>query len=181
MTASIKNLTDGMPSLGSYGGVIAQIEAVLNDSNSNLANLADIIEKDPDLAARLLRLGNSAFYGFAHRLETVSEATSLIGIHQVMDLLMASSVIEAFEGISVDQVNMESFWKHSLACGIGARCLAIARQLPAAEKFFLAGLLARFGPAGPAFQGAQESLGNLRPLPESAHAAAGCGARGAGV
>jgi len=145
MTPSVKQLTDGMPSLGSYAGVIAQIEVVLNDAHSNLANLADVIEKDPDLAARLLRLGNSAFFGFSHRLETVSEATSLIGIQQVLDLLTASSVIEAFEGIATDQVNMESFWKHSLACGIGARCLAIARQLPAAEKFFVAGLLHDLG------------------------------------
>jgi len=142
---NIKHLTDGLPSLGSYSGVIAQIERVLNDPNSNLANLAEIIERDPDLAARLLRLGNSAFFGFSHRLETVSEATSLIGIQQVLDLLMASSVIEVFDGIDSDQVNMESFWKHSLACGIGARCLAIARQLPSAEKFFVAGLLHDLG------------------------------------
>jgi HD-like signal output (HDOD) protein len=145
MTPNIKYLTDGMPSLGSYAGVIAQIEAVLNDAHSNLANLAEVIEKDPDLAARLLKLGNSAFFGFSHRLETISEATSLIGIQQILDLLTASSVIEAFEGISTDRVNMESFWKHSLACGIGARCLAIARQLPAAEKFFVAGLLHDLG------------------------------------
>jgi HD-like signal output (HDOD) protein len=142
---NIKQLTDGVPSLGSYAGVIAQIEVVLNDSHSNLANLAEIIERDPDLSARLLRLGNSAFFGFANRLETVSEATSLIGIQQVMDLLMATSVVEVFEGIATDLVNMESFWKHSLACGIGARCLAIARQLPEAEKFFVAGLLHDLG------------------------------------
>jgi HD-like signal output (HDOD) protein len=145
MTPSIKQLTDGMPNLGSYAGVIEKIETILNDNNSNLANLGEIIEKDPNLAARLLKLGNSAFFGFAHRLETVSEAVSLIGIQQVLDLIAASNVIEAFEGISPEHVNMESFWKHSLACGIGARCLAIARQLPAAEKFFVAGLLHDLG------------------------------------
>ena len=145
MTRSIKQLTDGMPNLGSYAGVIAEIETVLSDSRSSLADLAEVIEKDPDLAARLLKLGNSAFFGFAQRLETVSEATRLIGIQQVMDLIAASMVIEAFEGIAPEHVNMESFWKHSLACGIGARCLAVARQLPRAEKFFVAGLLHDLG------------------------------------
>ena len=62
MKPNIKYLTDGMPSLGSYAEVIAQIEAVLNDAHSNLANLAEVIERDPDLAARLLKLGNSAFF-----------------------------------------------------------------------------------------------------------------------
>ena len=145
MGLSIKYLTEGMPNLGSYAGVLATVEAVLNDSHSTLANLGEVIEKDPVLAARLLRLGNSAFFGFANRLETVSEAISLIGVRQVLDLMRACNVIEAFEGISPEHVNMESFWKHSLACGIGARCLAIARQLPAVEKFFVAGLLHDLG------------------------------------
>jgi HD-like signal output (HDOD) protein len=134
-----------MPNLGSCAGVIAEVEAVVNDANSTLGNLGEVIEKDLDLSARLLRLGNSAFFGFANRLETVSEAISLIGIQQVMDLLTACNVIEAFEGISPDHLNMESFWKHSLACGVGARSVAIARQLPGAEKFFVAGLLHDLG------------------------------------
>jgi len=74
-----------------------------------------VIEKDPDLTARLLRLGNSSFYGFPSRLETVSEAVSLIGTQQVQDLLVASNVMETFTGISAELVNMESFWRHSLA------------------------------------------------------------------
>ncbi len=142
---NIKQITEGLPNFGSCAGVIAEVEAVVNNANSTLANLGEVIEKDPDLSARLLRLGNSAFFGFANRLETVSDAISLIGIQQVLDLLTASNVIEAFEGISPEHVSMESFWKHSLACGIGARCLAIARQLPGAEKFFVAGLLHDLG------------------------------------
>jgi HD-like signal output (HDOD) protein len=99
------------------------------------------IEKDPDLTARLLRLGNSAFYGFSTRLSTISETISLIGIQQVEDLILASSIVDQFAGLSDDFVNMESFWRHSLACGIGARLLALERRLPKADKFFVAGLL----------------------------------------
>ena len=145
MALTINQLTSGIPSLGSYAGVIAEIESVLDNPNSTLANLGEVIEKDPDLTARLLKLGNSSFFGFTSRLETVSEAISLIGIQQVQDLILASSVVEIFDGISADIVSMESFWKHCLACGIGARCLAIARQMPKAEKFFVAGLLHDLG------------------------------------
>jgi HD-like signal output (HDOD) protein len=145
MAPSIQTLVNGIPSLGSYAGVIAEIEAVLDHPNSTLADLGAVIEKDPDLTARLLKLGNSSFFGFPNRLETVAEAVSLIGIQQVQDLILASSVVEVFEGISAELVNMESFWKHSIACGIGARCLAIARQIPKAEKFFVGGLLHDLG------------------------------------
>jgi HD-like signal output (HDOD) protein len=125
--------------------VVAEIEAVLDDPDATLANLGAVIEKDPDLTARLLRLGNSSFFGFPNRLETVSEAISLIGIQQVRDLILASSVVKIFAGLSADLVSMESFWKHSLACGLGARCLAIVRQMPKAERFFVAGLLHDLG------------------------------------
>lgn len=145
MPLSINSLIDGIPPLGSCSGIMQEIETALADDNCTLASLAEIVEKDPDLTARLLRLGNSAFFGFPTRLETVSEAVSLIGIQQVQDLIMASSVVEMFEGISPDSVSMESFWKHSLGCAVAARCLAVARQLPKAEKFFVAGLLHDLG------------------------------------
>ena len=107
----------------------------------SLVTVGDAIEKDPDLTARLLRLGNSSFYGFSSRLATVTEAISLIGIQQVQDLILASSIVEQFAGVSDEFVSMESFWRHSLACGIGARLLALERRLPKPDKFFVAGLL----------------------------------------
>ena len=110
MKLTIQHLVNGIPSLGSYAGVITEIETVLNHPNSTLADLGEVIEKDPDLTSRLLRLGNSSFFGFPNRLETVSEAVSLIGIQQVQDLILASCVVEVFEGISEEFVNMESFW-----------------------------------------------------------------------
>ena len=145
MSTSVHQLIEGTPALGSYGGVIRQIEKALHQPTASLDSIAEVIEKDPDIASRLMRLGNSAFFAFPTRLETVTDAVRLIGIQQVHDLLHASSVVEVFPGISRELVDMESFWKHSLACGIGARALAMARQMPKAEKLFVAGLLHDLG------------------------------------
>jgi HD-like signal output (HDOD) protein len=128
-------------SLGSYGPVLEEIELALKSQQSSLASIGEVIQKDPDLTARLLRLANSSFYGFATRLSTVAEAVSLIGIQQVQDLIVVSSVVDRFTGISETLVSMNSFWRHSLAVGIGARTLAMERRLPKPEKFFVAGLL----------------------------------------
>ena len=129
------------PSLGSYGPVLDEIEIALQSQQSSLGSIGEVIQKDPDLTARLLRLANSSFYGFATRLSTVAEAVSLIGIQQVRDLIIASSVLDRFKGVPETLVNMDSFWRHSLAVGIGARALAMERRLPKPEKFFVAGLL----------------------------------------
>ena len=145
-TPSIKDLISRMPkSLGTYEPVLNEIEAALNSSVCSIATVAEAIERDPDLTARLLRLGNSSFFGFPLRLATVKEAISLIGLQEVHDLIVASSVIRQFKGVPGDLVNMKSFWEHSLACGIGARVLASQRHLPHADKFFVAGLLHDLG------------------------------------
>jgi HD-like signal output (HDOD) protein len=106
-----------------------------------LVTVGEAIEKDPDLTARLLKLGNSSFYGFSSRLTTVAEAISLIGLQQVQDLILVSNIVRQFAGLDGKFVSMESFWQHSLACGIGARLIALERRLPKADKYFVAGLL----------------------------------------
>ena len=139
---SIKSMVQAVPrSLGSYGPVLEEIEQTLASPQCNLSTIGDAIQKDTDLTARLLRLANSPFYGFANRLSTVTEAVSLLGIQQIQDMIVASSVLDRFEGVPDNLVNKDSFWRHSLAVGVGARLLAMERRLPKPDKFFVAGLL----------------------------------------
>lgn len=145
MEAELSRLVDGVPALGSYADVLEEVREVLYDPNSTLTQVGNVLEKDPDLISRLLRLANSAFYGFPTRIDSVSNAISMIGIQQVQDLVTASSVIELFEGVSPEKLNMESFWRHSLACGVVARTLAISRRSSRPEQFFVAGLLHDIG------------------------------------
>jgi HD-like signal output (HDOD) protein len=140
-TPGIVNLIDGIPKLGSYAGILEEIERLLANPQSTLEELGEVIEKDPAITVRLLKLANSSFYGFANRLETVPDALNLIGIQQVQDLISAATVIEIFDGVSPKLVSMESFWMHSLACGVAARLLAMEQRLPKAEKYFVASLL----------------------------------------
>ena len=139
---SIKAMVQAVPrSLGSYGPVLQEIEQALQSPQCNLNTIGDAIQKDPDLTARLLRLANSPFFGFANRLSTVAEAVSLLGIQQIQDMIVASSVLEQFKGVPDNLVNKHSFWQHSLAVGLTARLLAMERRLPKPDKFFVAGLL----------------------------------------
>ena len=121
--------------------MLKEIEEALQSTQCNLSTIGDAIQKDPDLTARLLRLANSPFFGFASRLSTVAEAVSLLGIQQIQDMIVASSVLEQFKGVPDQFVNKDSFWRHSLAVGIAARLIAMERRLPKPDKFFVAGLL----------------------------------------
>ena len=102
-----------------------------------MQDLGEIVKKDTDLTARLLRLANSAFYGFPKGVETVAEALALIGIEQMKQLLTGSSVMEYFGNIPASAVNMRSFWQHSIATGIAAKVISIQRRSSDPELFFV--------------------------------------------
>ncbi len=142
---SLEDLTKNIPNLATYDPILRELEEVLNDPESTLVDVCAIVETDPVLTAKLLKLGNSCFFGFAKRVETVFEAISLFGIQQVRDLVAATAVMRMFNGVSAQQVNPQSFWRHCLACGVAARNLAIALRCPKPERFFVIGLLHDFG------------------------------------
>lgn len=145
MSEELKGLVLDMPSLGSMAEVYHEIDGALKDPNSSAEDIGFIIEKDPSLTACLLKLANSSFYGFPSRVDTVSQAITMIGLGEVRHLASATLVLDYFSGIPTDEVDMCTFWEHSLACGIAARIIAIQRRMAQSEQFFVAGLLHDLG------------------------------------
>lgn len=131
--------------LPSLPEVYYRVRDVLSQPESSLEQLADAIETDPAIAARLLRLANSALYQFPTKIETVHRATTIIGTKEIQELILATAVLSAFEGMPVGVVSMRSFWEHSIACGLAARTIATYRGESNIERFYVAGLLHDIG------------------------------------
>ena len=100
---------------------------------------------DPSLTLHLLKIVNSAFYGFRGEIESVCHAMGVVGTEQLMQLVLATTVIEQFKGIPKDLVDMNYFWRHSVACGLSARAIHRARGEYDGESIFVAGLLHDIG------------------------------------
>ena len=122
-----------------------RLKTVLDDPRSNLADVADVVGKDPAMAARLLRIVNSAYFGLATEVDTVSRAVALLGTQDVHDLMLAASVTQSFEGLSDQVVDMERFWLKSVLCAICARELATLCNVLDSERLFVGGLLRDIG------------------------------------
>lgn len=122
-----------------------RINAAIDDPGSSNSQIGAIISEDPGLAARVLRLANSAFYNFPSKIDSVAKAITILGTQQIRDLVLATSVIKVFSGISEEIVTMKSFWQHSIACGVTAKIIASQRREPNIESYFLAGLLHDIG------------------------------------
>jgi putative nucleotidyltransferase with HDIG domain len=139
------DLLKGAVNVASLPGVYLRLSAVVSDPRSSAVDIGAVIGEDPGLTARLLRLVNSAMYGFPSRIETVSHAISIVGTAQLQDLALATSVIRLFAQVPESLVSMESFWRHSVACGVTARAIAARRREPNVERYFVAGLLHDIG------------------------------------
>jgi HD-like signal output (HDOD) protein len=128
-------------SLASLPNIFMEINHVLSDPRSSAIHIADIISKDPNLSAKLLKIVNSAFYNFPSRIDTISRAVMIVGSKQLMALALGTSVMNMFTDIPSELVDMKSFRKHSLACGLGSRMIASYKNIPNTERLFVAGLL----------------------------------------
>lgn len=145
MKWTVEKLLRETPAISSLPGAYTRLNEAVNDPRTSSRDVANVITEDTGLAARLLRIANSAFYGFPSKIDTISRAVTLVGTRQLRDLALATSIIKQFEGLSEGVVTMESFWRHSVACGVVARILATHRREPNVERFFIAGLMHDIG------------------------------------
>ncbi|MGE0442465.1 MAG: HDOD domain-containing protein [Gemmatimonadales bacterium] len=140
-----EDLIKGAVEVGTVQGMYERLVQVIDHPLSSASDVGRVISEDPGLTARLLRLVNSPIYGFPSRIDTVSQAISIVGMTQLRDLAIGTSFIRLFQNVPSHLVDMESFWRHSIACGLTARALAAHRREANVERFFVAGLLHDIG------------------------------------
>jgi HD-like signal output (HDOD) protein len=141
----LQALLDHDINLASLPNIFNEISNVINDPRSSAVHVADVISKDTSLSAKLLKIVNSAFYSFPSEIDTISRAVTIVGTRQLSTLAMGASVITIFRDIPADLMDMESFWKHSITCGVCARIIASHKNINNTERLFVAGLLHDIG------------------------------------
>lgn len=139
------DLVSGVVRLVSLPEVCIRVNEMLEDPRINANDIGRVISQDTGLTARLLKIVNSAFYGFPSRIETVSRAVTVIGLRELRGLVLAASAVEAFSKIPNDILNMVKFWRHSVYCGVIAQLLADKCHVLHSERLFVAGLLHDIG------------------------------------
>ena len=118
-----------------------RLNEAINHPRSSIHDISGIIMEDQGLTTRLLKLANSPVFGCYSKVDSITRAVTIIGTQQVRDLALAASVVGVFRGIPEGLMSMPSFWKHSIACGIIARTLALHRREANVERYFVSGLL----------------------------------------
>jgi putative nucleotidyltransferase with HDIG domain len=125
---------------------VLRITELVNDPKSSARDLARIITDDQVLAARLLKLVNSSFYGFPQRISTITGAIVLLGFDAIRNLLLTTSVFDLFSNRKkISVIRQEQFWDHSLGCAVAAKVIGNHLRYDRVEELFVAGLLHDIG------------------------------------
>ena len=125
--------------------VYVRLREVMDSDEASMADAAEVISLDPALSARVLRMANSAFYGFRSQVDTITRATNILGMQKIHDLVLAASVSKAFESISNELMDMDTFWYRSVHAGFLAQALGEGAGMRNTESLFVRGLLHDIG------------------------------------
>ncbi len=131
--------------LTSLPSVYTRLEEVLKDPNHTRDDIAQVINVDPALSARTLRIINSSYYALANSVQNIATAINLIGEYDLRNIVLVTSVANSVNGLVDAGIDITRFWRHSIRCGISAKLLARLISVPDAESLFLSGLLHDIG------------------------------------
>ena len=136
---------DKMPSLPTTVGKIIQLA---NDINSSAKDILTVIQMDPVLTAKVLKLIHSAFYGMSDKV-TLKQAIVLLGINTIKNLALSSAIVGQMSksSVKIKTFDLHRYWQHCLATGIASRivCKKLQTDPQAVDEFFVAGLIHDIG------------------------------------
>jgi putative nucleotidyltransferase with HDIG domain len=121
---------------------VFKVNEVVNNPNTSASDLEEVIARDQAIAAKVLKLVNSSFYGLPGRVDSLSRAIPLLGFSTVRNIVLSVSI---FDVGPIEHFDMKAFWKHSFGTSVAARAICIAEGLPDIESQSLAGLLHDMG------------------------------------
>lgn len=141
----IQEIIQSDPRLSTLPSIYFQFREAVEDPELSFVEVAEIILQDPGLTEKILRMVNSAFFGFSQKIETVSNAIGVIGTDSLESLILSTVVQKKFKDIPDSKINLKSFWRHSVASALISKSIAEKIKQGKPEKFYIAALLHDIG------------------------------------
>ena len=123
--------------------VVATKVLQLIDNESTTANdLAKAISSDPGVAARVLKISNSVFFGCTRQINTLPHAIMMLGYNTLKTVVMTASMKQVYKTYGLTE---KMLWEHSFGAGLAARIIAGTTRLVSDDEAFLGGLFHDIG------------------------------------
>ncbi len=138
----VRARVEGTSNISTIPDIVAKLRRTMSSPSASAVAVGEEISKDQVLAAKVLRLVNSGFYGFRTPITTITQAMVLLGFDVVKTLVLSASVLDILELMNK---HLAGLWEHSLATARVADVLANRLRLANPEEVAVAGLLHDLG------------------------------------
>ncbi|MBI2265004.1 MAG: HDOD domain-containing protein [Armatimonadetes bacterium] len=137
-----KGILDRIKDLPTLPFIATRVMEIIGDPHSSALDLANVISTDQALTAKVLRLVNSAYYGFPNPITTITHAVAILGFNTLRSLVLSVATFDLFAKRGQDLIfDRQQLWLHSLAAAVCAKSIARRIAYPNQEEMFVAGLL----------------------------------------
>jgi len=135
--------TRDLPAMPQVAGKVLELSS---DPNTSAAQLQQVIADDQAMAARILKIANSAMYSCSRKIKTLTEAIVMLGFNSIRSLVVTSAARNLYQTSGTRSGLKERLlWEHSIGCAFACRKIAQQRHPALAEEAFLAGLMHDIG------------------------------------
>jgi putative nucleotidyltransferase with HDIG domain len=142
----IRKIIANTTSLPAIPEVMLKVQQLIKHPGTSPAQLAKIIETDPAMVTGILKVANSAYYGFRGKVSTIQHASALFGTRRLAELITAISaggvLGKAMDGYGLKAGDM---WRHSIAVACTAGEIAAVLGIDPLDSAYMAGLLHDMG------------------------------------
>lgn len=141
-----REIAESVTGLPTLPKVVTQITNLLQNPRTSADEVGRAITMDQSLSSKVLKLVNSAFYGFPGRINTITHAIVILGFNTVKNIVLTASIFEKLGGRGGNQsFDLEKFWLHSIGTGVIGKEISKKINFRFQEETFIAGLLHDIG------------------------------------
>ena len=132
-----------LPTLPIVANTVVQIT---QNPNTSALDVGRAISQDQALATKVLRIANSAYYGFPRKITTITHAIVILGFAHIRNIVLTASIFDVFQSMKGSTgFDQKGLWEHSLACAVTSKLIAKNVGVTNLEEIFICGMLHDFG------------------------------------
>lgn len=147
-TFQARKLVPSSISIPTLPAVVQKVQRMLENPDCGAREIGVVVAEDAPLAARVLKIANSAYYGLRERCLLPQNAAAILGVRVLRSVITQAAVMRQYEHLRGGEFDLDGLWKHSIlvaqcASFLGKRCRRLTGLSP--DELHVCGLLHDLG------------------------------------
>lgn len=141
----IAKILSGIDNLPTLPMVASELLKMLGNLNVSMSNISKIMNNDPAITAKVLKIANSAYYSLRKKVDTLRMALVVLGINEITNIIVSLSLVKLFSSSNNSLFDHSLFWKHNIYTAHFSKAISKFFKLPFHGEEFTAGLMHDIG------------------------------------